>query len=183
MSGVVYDYENVERFVSGTVGQPGERVFFLQARDGSRVTSVVVEKSQVAALATRTKIMLREIKKSDPSIRWRLSETDNFPLEQPIFEEFRVGVISIAWDVSAQRIVYELREASSSDSDNDEEILFTSEDLSSDVLRVHLTPSQAQSFVKRSESLISAGRLPCPFCAIPIDPQGHLCPRANGYRR
>jgi uncharacterized repeat protein (TIGR03847 family) len=143
----------------------------------------VVEKSQVIALGERTKIMLREIKKSDPTIVVKSNETDDAPLEQPIFEEFRAGVIAMAWDSENSVLVYELREVTSNDDDTDDEVVFDEKDLSVDLLRVHVSPTQAASFSKRCLSLASAGRIPCPFCGIPIDPNGHLCPRSNGYRR
>jgi uncharacterized repeat protein (TIGR03847 family) len=143
----------------------------------------VVDKSQVIALGERTKIMLREIKKSDPTVSIKSDEIDDAPLEQPIFEEFRAGVIAMAWDGENGVIVYELREMSSSNDSNDDELIFDEKDLSGDLLRVHVSPPQAASFSKRCLSLASAGRIPCPFCAIPIDPGGHLCPRSNGYRR
>jgi uncharacterized repeat protein (TIGR03847 family) len=183
MSAVVYEFNPVERFVAGTVGVPGERTFFIQARTGSRVVSVVVDKSQVIALGERTKIMLREIKKSDPTVVIRTNEVDDAPLEQPIFEEFRAGVIAMAWDAENSLIVYELREMTTSDENDEEEVIFDEKDLTVDVLRVHVSPSQASAFSKRCISLANAGRTPCPFCAIPIDPSGHLCPRSNGYRR
>ncbi len=183
MSAVVYEFNPVERFVAGTVGVPGERTFFIQARTGSRVVSVVVDKSQVIALGERTRIMLREIKKSDPTVVIRTNEVDDAPLEQPIFEEFRAGVIAMAWDAENSVIVYELREMTTSDENDEEEVIFDEKDLTVDVLRVHVSPSQASAFSKRCISLANAGRTPCPFCAIPIDPSGHLCPRSNGYRR
>jgi uncharacterized repeat protein (TIGR03847 family) len=183
MSPIVYEFNPVERFVAGTVGAPGDRTFFIQARTGSRVVSVVVDKSQVIALGERTKIMLREIKKSDPTVFVKAVDVDDAPLEQPIFEEFRAGVIAMAWDAENSLIVYELREMTSSDDGDEEQAVFSEKDLSTDLLRVHVSPTQAASFSKRCLSLASAGRMPCPFCGIPIDPSGHLCPRSNGYRR
>ena len=183
MSPIVYEFNPVERFVAGTVGAPGDRTFFIQARTGSRVVSVVVDKSQVIALGERTKIMLREIKKSDPTVFVKAVDVDDAPLEQPIFEEFRAGVIAMAWDAENSLIVYELREMTSSDDGDEEQAVFSEKDLSADLLRVHVSPTQAASFSKRCLSLASAGRMPCPFCGIPIDPSGHLCPRSNGYRR
>lgn len=183
MSPIVYEFNPVERFVAGTVGAPGDRTFFIQARTGSRVVSVVVDKSQVIALGERTKIMLREIKKSDPTVFVKAVDVDDAPLEQPIFEEFRAGVIAMAWDAENSLIVYELREMTSADDGDEEQAVFSEKDLSTDLLRVHVSPTQAASFSKRCLSLASAGRMPCPFCGIPIDPSGHLCPRSNGYRR
>ena len=54
----VYGYHDPERFVTGTVGPPGQRVFFLQAHDGTRTTSVALEKEQVRVLAERLDAML-----------------------------------------------------------------------------------------------------------------------------
>ena len=138
MTPIIYEFNPVERFVAGTVGEPGERTFFIQARTGTRVVSVVVEKSQVIALGERTKIMLREIKKSDPTIVIKSNETDDAPLEQPIFEEFRAGVIAMAWDAENSVLVYELREVTSNDDDTDDEVVFDEKDLSVDLLRVHV---------------------------------------------
>ena len=183
MTPIIYEFNPAERFVAGTVGAPGERTFFIQARTGTRVVSVVVDKSQVIALGERTKIMLREIKKTDPTIVVKSFEVDDAPLEQPIFEEFRAGVIAMAWDAENSKIVYELRDMAGSDGDSEDEVVFDERGLSVDLLRVHVSPTQAASFSKRCLSLASAGRIPCPFCGIPIDPSGHLCPRSNGYRR
>jgi len=180
---IVYEFNPVERFVAGTVGAPGERTFFIQARTGPRVVSVVVDKSQVIALGERTKIMLREIKKSDPTVIIKSDQVDDAPLEQPIFEEFRAGVIAMAWDAQNAVIVYELREITSAEENSDEDVIFDENELSVDLLRVHVSPSQAAAFSKRCLTLANAGRIPCPFCGIPIDPNGHLCPRSNGYRR
>ena len=68
------------------------------------------------------------------------------------------------------------------DSD-EEELVDDDEEGAPDLLRVSLTLAQAEAFAKRTAAVVGAGRLPCPFCGIPIDNTGHLCPRANGYRR
>ena len=164
-------FNSVERFVAGTVGQPGERAFFLQARDGNRLVTVAIEKLQVAALTERLEIMINGFRKSDVSIQLLSYEIDDGPLELPIESEFEVGSISISWDDSRRLMSIELLEIAT------EEI----ETLNS--LKVQLSISMCNAFIKRSKALIGAGRLPCPFCGMPIDPQGHLCPRANGYRR
>ena len=77
-------FDPVERFVAGTVGQPGERTFFIQARNGSRLISVSLEKSQVQALADRLIYMLREIKQSDPTIAIPKIARDDAPLAKPL---------------------------------------------------------------------------------------------------
>ncbi|MDP1852045.1 MAG: DUF3090 family protein [Candidatus Planktophila sp.] len=164
-------FDSVERFVAGTVGQPGERAFFLQARDGNRLVTVAIEKLQVAALAERLEIIINGFRKNDVSIRSVTNEIDDAPLELPIESEFEVGSISISWDDSKKMMSIELLE------------IATEEIETPNSLRVQLNISMCSAFIKRSKALIGAGRLPCPFCGMPIDPQGHLCPRANGYRR
>ena len=183
MSARILLFDPVERFVAGTVGQPGERTFFLQARHGARLISVSCEKAQVQALADRLIYMLREIKQSDPTIVVARLPRDESPLETPIEEEFRVGVIGIAFDSSRQLIQIDLQAIS--DQSDEQADFIDVDDLNSDqdILRVLITPSEADRFSKRALSVVSAGRLPCPFCGGPIDLRGHLCPRANGYRR
>ncbi|CAN2198121.1 Protein of unknown function DUF3090 [Candidatus Nanopelagicaceae bacterium] len=176
-------FDPVERFVAGTVGQPGERTFFIQARTGSRLISVSLEKTQVQALSERLTYMIREIKQSDPTIVIQRLTRDDAPLETPIEEEFRIGVIGIAFDASRELIQIDLQAVSEGD---EEELEFIDvDDLTGDqdIMRVLISPSMAEQFAKRAMSVVSAGRLPCPFCGGPIDMRGHLCPRANGYRR
>ena len=164
-------FDSVDRFVAGTVGQPGERAFFIQAKSGVRLVTVALEKAQVAALAQRLEIVVSDLRKNGLSRLLSSESRDDAPLDTPIEPEFEVGAISMAWDETQSLMIVELFEITSEEEEPDNR------------LRVSLNLSECDSFVKRSKALIGAGRLPCPFCAIPIDPQGHLCPRANGYRR
>ena len=175
-------FDPVERFVVGTVGIPGERTFFLQARTGSRLVSVSLEKAQVAAIADRVLQIIREIRVSEPLIVIERVGYDDQPLESPIDEEFRVGVIGLAF-VSDRRLI-EIDLQAITDSDNaDDELLGIDTSSDQDILRVLMTLGYAESFAKRANTVVAAGRAPCPFCGGPIDPNGHLCPRSNGYRR
>jgi uncharacterized repeat protein (TIGR03847 family) len=176
-------FDPVERFVAGTVGQPGERTFFIQARTGGRLISVSLEKTQVQALSERLTFMIREIKQSDPTIVIQRLTRDDDPLETPIEEEFRIGVIGIAFDASRELIQIDLQAVSEGDEEEPEFIDVDDLTGDQDIMRVLISPSMADQFAKRAMSVVSAGRLPCPFCGGPIDLRGHLCPRANGYRR
>ena len=176
-------FDPVERFVAGTVGQPGERAFFIQARTGSRLISVSLEKTQVQALSERLTYMIREIKQSDPTIVIQRLTRDDAPLETPIEEEFRIGVIGIAFDASRELIQIDLQAVSEGDEEEPEFIDVDDLTGDQDIMRVLISPSMADQFARRAMSVVSAGRLPCPFCGGPIDMRGHLCPRANGYRR
>ena len=192
MAILVHRYDAPDRFVAGTVGQPGERSFFLQAREGNRITSVACEKQQVSVLAEHLDRVLDEVLRRSagevnvPPASSRAHDTD--PLDAPITEEFRVGTMTIAWDPSIDRIVIELF----SNVDVDEERTRAAEAPSTEepdeidadeVFVVKITASYARDFVARAQSLVAAGRPSCPFCLQPIDPHGHICPRANGYRR
>jgi uncharacterized repeat protein (TIGR03847 family) len=182
MSGQIHLFDPAERFVAGTVGVPGERTFFLQARKGSRLLSVSLEKAQVAALADRIQRILREVRNSEPLTLFERVERDDQPLESPIDEEFRVGVIGIAYLSDRKMVEIDLQAIADSQSPEDEELLMELSE-SQDILRVLIPLGYAESFAKRAIAVVGAGRAPCPFCGGPIDPGGHLCPRSNGYRR
>ncbi|GAB49033.1 DUF3090 family protein [Mobilicoccus pelagius] len=170
----VIDYDPPERFVAGTVGPPGQRQFYLQASGGGRVTSVACEKAQVAVLAERIDDLLEEYA---PDVEAD-DLVDNAPLDMPLTEEFVVGTIRLDWDPLTQRLVLHLVPVGEEvDETTDLAVLDT---LS---LRVSMDARYARSFANRSTKVVSAGRPPCPFCGAPLDPAGHVCPRANGYKR
>jgi uncharacterized repeat protein (TIGR03847 family) len=190
MAILVHRYDEPDRFVAGTVGQPGERAFFLQAREGNRITSVACEKQQVSVLAEHLARVLDEVVRRStgtaavPPSSTRARDTD--PLDAPITEEFRVGTMTIAWDPSIDRVVIELFsnvDVEETDEDETEDAVESDEINADEVFVVKITAAYARDFVARANALVSAGRPPCPFCLQPLDPQGHICPRANGYRR
>jgi uncharacterized repeat protein (TIGR03847 family) len=179
---VVHEFDPPERFVAGTVGEPGARTFFLQARTGPRLVSVALEKEQVAVLAERIDELLDEVMSSSgpelliPAVA-PVGLEDSGPLEQPIDEQFRAGTMTLSWDPSIMRVVIEvfpLTETAEEDEVEPEP---------EEVLTVRLEAGPARAFVQRASLVIEAGRPDCPFCGNPIDPEGHLCVRANGYRR
>ncbi len=195
MAILVHRYDAPDRFVAGTVGTPGERAFFLQAREGNRITSVACEKQQVSVLAEHLDRVLDEIVRRGAAGTGSSVGTgkakDVDPLDAPIAEEFRVGTMTIAWDPSIDRIVIELfsnvdRDAEETEAEVPVEPVtadLEQEVEADEVFVVKITASYAREFVTRAQALVAAGRPPCPFCLQPIEPTGHICPRANGYRR
>jgi uncharacterized repeat protein (TIGR03847 family) len=181
MARQIFLFEKPNRFVAGTVGEPGDRTFFLQATDGTRVVSVALEKQQVAVLADRLEQLLDEVV-ARTGTALPASESDTEALELPIDEEFRVSAMGLAWDGDAGLVVIEAQ-APVEDASIAEETLLEDSDEGPDALRVRLEPTRARAFVERARRVIAAGRPPCPLCGQPLDPSGHVCPRQNGYHR
>ncbi|MGP3969323.1 DUF3090 domain-containing protein [Streptomyces sp. 6N223] len=194
MSRQVFLYDPPERFVAGTVGLPGRRAFFLQASAAGRTTSVALEKAQVEALAERIDELLDEVVRrsggntSVPAVA-PAEVTDAEPLQTPVEEEFRVGTMALAWDSDNERMIVEAQALVELDADSEEEFAEAEERLLRDdengppMLRVRISGTVARAFAKRAMEVVKAGRPPCPLCSLPLDPEGHVCPRQNGYRR
>jgi uncharacterized repeat protein (TIGR03847 family) len=170
--------------VPTAIGQPGNRTFFLQAREGGRVVTVSLEKAQVAILAERLTALLAEVRSrgahvpEDPPSE----EIDRAPLDEPLVETFRVGTMAIVWDGDDETVVVEARELTEPDEESQEEQAEEdAEDEEADVVRVTLEPRRALAFAARALEVVAAGRPPCPFCGQPLNPEGHICARRNGY--
>jgi len=184
MARLVYSFENPDRFVAGAVGQPGSRTFYLQAREGNRVVSVTLEKVQVSVLAERLTALLAEVRSRGAEVPDEpvATEIDRAPLEEPLVETFRVGTMAIVWDGDDQSIVVEAREMTESGQEEEEEAGEEDEDdEDADLVRVHLEPRRALAFAAQALEVVAAGRPPCPFCGQPLNPEGHICIRRNGY--
>ena len=209
----MFVFDPPDRFVAGTVGQPGSRTFFLQARRAGQVVSVILEKVQVVVLAERLGVLLDELEARGITEAAE-APADDEPLEEPLNEAFRATTLTLGWDGDAERILVEARAETEDvevededEADDDEEEAETVIDLSTveglagtaagellaafeaadddddgpDTLRVRLTADVARGFVNRAIEVVAAGRLPCPLCGQPLDPQGHICPRRNGH--
>jgi uncharacterized repeat protein (TIGR03847 family) len=174
-------FDTPDRFVCGTVGEPGNRTFFVQAREGTRVVSVSLEKVQVAALAQRLLELLEELEQRgiEDAAEIEGEVGDTAALDEPLNEAFRAGTLSLGWDTVDAMVILEAREMTEEEAEDEEED-DESED-GPDLFRVRFTPADARRFVARAIRVIAAGRPPCPLCGQPLDPQGHLCPRRNGH--
>jgi len=190
-------FEDPDRFVTGTVGRPGARTFFLQAIQGGRIASVTLEKIQVAVLADRVAAILAELERRavKGAVGISASGDDDRPLDEPLREEFRVGTLTISWDNEEAELLLEARSPSDlddADDDDDEALEVAADDddgddipddapTGPDVLRVRLTPAMAIGFAQRARRIVGSGRPPCPFCGQALNPEGHICARKNGY--
>ncbi|HEX2754393.1 MAG TPA: DUF3090 family protein [Candidatus Limnocylindrales bacterium] len=213
-------FDPPDRFVAGTIGQPGNRTFFLQARRASQIVSVVLEKVQVAVLAERLGVLLDELEARGIAQPAEVVMADSSPLDEPINETFRATTLTLGWDGDTEQILVEARAETDEDEEDEEddeeetddpgdvdddaevidlsaveglagspagELLAAFEGIDEDeldgpdTLRVRLTVEVARAFVNRAVEVVAAGRLPCPLCGQPLDPQGHICPRRNGH--
>jgi len=183
MSRVIHVFRTPDRFVAGTVGEPGARAFYLQATEAERVVSVLLEKQQVQVLAERVNALLEEVhRRFGAELPAEAEQVEDLqPLTAPVEEEFRVGTMGLGWDSEAGAVVVELLAVT--ETEVDESVVLDDTEEGPDAVRVFLSPEHAREFTARSQRVISAGRLPCPLCGEALDPAGHVCIRTNGYRR
>lgn len=183
MARQIHIFRSPERFLAGTVGQPGEREFYVQVADGTRVLSVACEKQQVAILADRLGSLITEVSRrfgahpADGPTAIQQAEL----LETPVEPEFRVGTMGLAWDGSGSHVIVEL--LALTDQEVGEDVVLEDREDAPDALRVFLTLAEARDFANHAQRIVAAGRPPCPLCGNPLDPEGHICPRLNGYHR
>ena len=186
-----FELPEAEWATVGTVGEPGHRTFYLQARQDDQLVTLKLEKQQVAALAQ----FLVEILSDLPSTDDPSAESDQ-DLVEPVLAEWAVGAIQLAYDGSADRIVILAEEFGPPDDEDEDEDEDDLEPLPSElgpeaaglaageeqaVGRIGITRSQAAVIARRGWELVGAGRPTCTLCGHPIDPEGHSCPRTNGH--
>jgi uncharacterized repeat protein (TIGR03847 family) len=160
-----------ERFTAGTVGPPGQRVFFLQAVEGTHVVSLRLEKQQVAALAEYLAGILADL----PAIE-DIGD-DPTDLVEPVVAEWIVGSLAVAYEESDDRVLIVAEELVNEDDDEGAGGVATSPATA----HFHLTRTQVANFVANAVELVMAGRPTCPFCGHPMNPEGHTCPKSNGH--
>jgi uncharacterized repeat protein (TIGR03847 family) len=157
-----FDLPAPDVFTTGTVGPPGQRVFYLQVRDGELAVTLRCEKQQVAALAEYFAGLLDDL---EPTL-YGVAASD-LHMQAPFQEIWTVGPIGVAYDEPTDRIVVVLEELVDEDAEEGASV------------KVGLNRAQVSAFVRHARELVSAGRPPCRFCGLPLDPVGHACPRMN----
>ncbi len=158
-----FDLDAPDHFTAGAVGPPGERVFYIQGRQGGKLVTLKSEKEQVRALGTYLAQMLDKLPTaSEPAPR-------SVELVEPLDAAWPVASLGLGWDEERQRILVVA------------ESVVEEEGKEGATARFAITRAQATAFVERAESLVKAGRPICPMCSQPKDPAGHACPRSNGH--
>ncbi|MCU1485200.1 MAG: hypothetical protein JWN67_1946 [Actinomycetia bacterium] len=165
-----FDLPDVDRFTAGTIGEPGARVFYLQAIAGTQVVSLQLEKGQVGALAQYLAELLHDLPTPADS-----EVPQDMELTSPVIPEWIVGQLGVVFDEGRDRMVVRADEIALEEDADDEVTL--------GMARFALTRGQVQAFVVRATLLLSTGRPTCPLCARPIDPDGHMCIKTNGHKK
>jgi uncharacterized repeat protein (TIGR03847 family) len=164
-----FQFDAPDRFTAGTVGEPGHRVFYLQAAERGAVATLRLEKQQVAALAEYLAGILADLPDAQ-------DEPTDIDLEEPVVAEWVVGSLAVAYEEAADRILLVAEELVPEADDDDEEPIEPPDPASA---RFRLTRDQVAAFIRRAAELVVSGRPLCPLCGRPIDPEGHACPRLN----
>ncbi len=161
----------------GTIGPPGQRTFFLQASQGSRVISLIIEKEHARALAVAIDRALEELAIEHPPDPSEPEFLDtNMSLLEPVRPAFRVGQMGLGYDEQADRLVIVAEELLPSSEDE--------EQLRPPVIaRIWGSRTQMRTLSRHAKGVVAAGRPTCPMCGRPMDPDGHFCPRRNGHQQ
>ncbi|MGA1157442.1 MAG: DUF3090 family protein, partial [Ilumatobacteraceae bacterium] len=165
MGEIVFD--SVDVFTTGTVGRPGQRTFFLQARDDDRVVSVRCEKQQAAAIAQYLRRALAHLPIVEGTVVRR-----PMSLVEPVDEEFVLGSVGLEFDKNSDRFTLRLRDVESPMADelDDESDDYddTDDDYDGDSIRVTMSRAQALAFCDQTDRVVAAGRPDCEFCGRPV---------------
>ena len=171
------ELDPVDRITAGAVGEPGQRVFFLQGRQSERLVTILVEKQQVELLAASlVEILARSGKETGQG-----PKDEEMELEEPVVPEWRAGRLSVGYDEDRDLVLLECEEisAEADDDDEEEEPLPLLDEPAR--VRFWATREQALALARHGAEVAAAGRPRCELCGNPIDPAGHICPALNGH--
>ena len=167
--------DSPHHFTAGAVGPPGQRVFYLQSRQGGHLVTLKVEKEHVRALGEYPTGLLARVK-GEPS-----PARGSIELLEPVEAVWDVGSLAVGYDEAQDRVVVEASELQEEAEEGAEEATAEESGPQPAMARFRITRGQAAAFVERANDLMKAGRPSCPVCSRPMDPEGHVCPRSNGH--
>lgn len=189
------DLNPVERITTDAIGQPGQRVFYIQGQRDDQVVTLLVEKVQIQTLALGVEEFLVEITQRFSDLE-EASETYNetdMHILPPVDPLFRVGELALAYDSDADLAILVAHEILAPDmpeiiedeigSQQPDEEGADDEDMEEgSVVRFWCTRSQLRGMARWGLEVTGRGRPVCPYCGQPMDPEGHFCPKRNGHK-
>jgi len=164
-----FELKRPDFFTAGAVGKPGERVFYLQAREARRLITLKCEKEHVRALAEYLGGLITKLGAPKGKVPTAM---DLLPFAEPAWI---VASLGVGYDQEHERIIVDAHELL----EEEEAGQRAGEEPAS--ARLRITREQAQAFAGRAKELMKGSRPTCPVCSAPIDPAGHVCPRSNGH--
>jgi uncharacterized repeat protein (TIGR03847 family) len=168
------DLGPVDRITTDAIGDPGMRTFYLQARRGDDLVTIVVEKEQVQLLGASVLELLADVERETG----QGPDEDEMGLEEPIDPRWRAGRLSIGLDEERDLFLLEIEEFQEELEDDDPALLLRAEP---ETVRVWATREQMLALSRHGAAVAERGRPACQFCGNPIDPEGHTCPAMNGH--
>jgi len=174
MSPIDLELHPVDHLTTDAIGQPGKRIFYLQAWQGERTITLILEKSQLQTMAVGIEQFLAEIQEKFPQLPEASADynEDKMRISPPVDPLFRIGEIGMGFDAETDEIVIVLREVLVEDAQPED----------AGVVRVWCTRSQVRALARWGVELAARGRPTCPQCGGPIEPEGHFCPKKNGHK-
>ena len=157
-----FELREIDWLTTGTVGPPGQRIFYLQARHEGGVMSLRLEKAQVAALCQYLDELLEDLPPVEPA-------AGDMDLVEPVVPEWVVASLGVTYDEEDDRVIVVAEE-------------LVEEGASPARASIRARRDQIAAFIRHGVSVVAAGRPPCPLCGGPVDPEGHMCVRLNGHR-
>ena len=168
-----FEFLEPDHFTAGAIGEPGRRVFYVQARQADHVVSLRLEKQQVAALGEYLAGILADLPDAEPLPL-------SLDLIEPVVAEWVVGSLAVAYEEADDRILLVAEELIVVDEDDVDEIAADPTMLPDGATaRFRLSRSQVLAFIRTAAELVTSGRPLCRLCGKPMDPDGHACPRLN----
>ena len=166
---MVQELDPVDRITAGAIGPPGERTFYLQAREGPSLVTVTIEKQQLELLSAWVVDMLYRVG----------AETGEGPpeeemdLEEPVESRWRAGRLSLGYEQERDMMFLEVEEVVEAEEGQEEE---------PDVVRFWASREQMMALARHGAAVCAAGRPRCDLCGNPMDPEGHICPALDGHQ-
>lgn len=187
------DLQPVVHITTDAIGQPGKRVFYIQAWQNTRTITLIVEKIQIQSLAVALEQFLAEIQTRYPELPEAPGdyEEDRMHIRPPVDPMFRVGELGLGYDADNDLVVLVAREMVAEAGEEEDEAGGESSPASEDpsgaaddarVVRFWCTRAQLRAMCRWGMEVAARGRPICPQCGEPIDPQGHFCPKKNGHK-